>query len=329
MINEIRSYFNGRFESWLEKRLDKSNCQTLSNRNIYIFPSKFGLVFILFIFLLFVLGTNYQNNLILLFSFIQASFFVSAMLHTFFNLSGISVTSDDEYRLFMGREGAIRLKIVNSKPYYAVNFSLGNCEGRQVDLPRGESRLDVDYLPESRGICGIPRLKISSRYAFDLFNCWSYVQFDSQLIVYPEPVEINQTQFDYLIAQARKNQNDIQDENSLIAAQMSGDDFSELRRYQLGESLSQIAWKNVAKGQPWMTKHYESSVSDKLVFSLSQIQSEELETKLGILCYVLINLHNTRVEYGLKLLNVNVLPDNSTEHFQRCLTMLAEYGGKP
>ena len=321
----LRKFISRRFDKWLSGRLRKVQSQQLSDRNIYIFPSKFGLTYIAFIFLLFLLGTNYQNNLILLFCFLQASFFISSMLHTFFNLSGLHISAESEYQVFKGKESVVKLNVNSKRPLFAVNFAFGNCGNIRTDIQRSNKFVELDYVANKRGVYDIERLKISSRYAFDLFNCWSYTQFFSRVVVYPEPVAINQVEFDHVLSLARQNQEDIAVGHTPNMAKVHGEDFSELRRYQLGEPISQVAWKNVAKGQPWMTKHYESDVSDRIVLSLDHFHADDVETRLGKLCYVLLNLQTNQAEYGLNLQNINVLPDNSPEHFERCLRMLAEY----
>jgi len=327
MLSNIRKYFSVKFERWLASRLLRENKQRLNNRNIYIFPSKLGVAYIGFVVLLFILGTNYQNNLILLFSYILASFFITVMLHTFFNLSGLEITAEDEYRLFSQQEGDIKLRLLSDRNKNALSFSFDTNEYLLTDILRGNHVVHVDYSPKKRGLYNIERMKIVSQYAFGLFNCWSYLQFSSQIIAYPKPIEITQSQFDHLLSLAKQHQEVSPASPLKTSGYMQGDDFSELRRYQMGEPISQVAWKSVAKGQPWMSKHYESESSDKLVFSLNQISEPNIEIKLGILCFVLLSLQRNHIEYGLKLDNVDVLPASSDEHLQRCLTLLAEYSG--
>ncbi|WP_448549396.1 hypothetical protein [Thalassotalea fusca] len=327
MLFKLREYFRVKFERWLANRLHCDNVQKLSNRNIYIFPSKLGTAYIGFVVLLFILGTNYQNNLILLFSYVLASFFVSVMLHTFFNLSGLKIAAEDEYRLFSKQDGDIKLRLWSDRAKYALSLSLGANENHLTDISRGNQVVHVNYVPSKRGIFNIERMNVFSRYAFGLFHCWSYLQFKSQIIAYPQPIEITQSQFDHLLSLAKQHQDALPQSPLQSSGYLQGEDFSELRRYQIGEPISQVAWKSVAKGQPWMSKHYESESSDKLMFSLNQISEPNIETKLGILCFVLLNLQRSNREYGLKLDNINVLPASSDEHLQRCLTLLAEYKG--
>ena len=92
-IDAFKSQLQTRFDRFITKRMPSSDKQTLSQPNIFIFPTLFGFSYLLFCLLLFVLGTNYQNNLVVFVSFLLGSLFVVAMLHSFNNLSGITISA--------------------------------------------------------------------------------------------------------------------------------------------------------------------------------------------------------------------------------------------
>ncbi len=87
IINSLRL----RIWDWIDSRRPVANTHHLNRNNLFIFPSQQGLWFLLVNLLLWVLGTNYQNNLILALAFLFLTFFIVAILHTFTNLSGMSV----------------------------------------------------------------------------------------------------------------------------------------------------------------------------------------------------------------------------------------------
>ena len=61
---------------WLDKRIPAANEFQLSHRSIFIFPAKFGALFLALCALLFLLGTNYQNNLMLLLCYFLVALFL-------------------------------------------------------------------------------------------------------------------------------------------------------------------------------------------------------------------------------------------------------------
>lgn len=70
---KLRQLLQQRFDRWLAQRQPASLNVSLNQGVIYILPSRFGYWFIFLILLLYLLGTNYQNNLILLTSFVLLS----------------------------------------------------------------------------------------------------------------------------------------------------------------------------------------------------------------------------------------------------------------
>ena len=82
-----------RFVSWLAKRIPAADVVKLNHRRIFILPTGYGAMFMLLGSLLFFAGISYQNNLLLAFSFFMVSIFLTCILHTFYNLSGLSLLS--------------------------------------------------------------------------------------------------------------------------------------------------------------------------------------------------------------------------------------------
>ena len=58
------------FQRYLDRKQPPLPALTLTQQRIYILPSRLGLWFAVLVVLLYLLGTNYQNNLILLLSFL-------------------------------------------------------------------------------------------------------------------------------------------------------------------------------------------------------------------------------------------------------------------
>ena len=71
------------YERWLSRRLPRSGRVVLNQKRIFIFPTGYGFFYLLVASLLFIGGINYENNLILALSFLLASLFLVAILHTY------------------------------------------------------------------------------------------------------------------------------------------------------------------------------------------------------------------------------------------------------
>ena len=64
----------------------------LRHRNVYILPTKQGLIFAVLLMLMLIGAINYNNNLAYLMTFLLASLSVVAILHTYRNLLRLLVT---------------------------------------------------------------------------------------------------------------------------------------------------------------------------------------------------------------------------------------------
>ena len=77
-----------RFQQWLRERIPPTSHITLSQKNIFIFPTRTGFVFAGLLVLLILGAINYQASLVYAMAFLLGSLFLVTILYTFRNLSG-------------------------------------------------------------------------------------------------------------------------------------------------------------------------------------------------------------------------------------------------
>lgn len=87
----IRSRLRRRFQEWVNRRIPPARSVTLDQKRIFIFPSRVGFFFGLTLVLMLLLSINYQNNMGYAVTFLLATLFVIAVLHTYANLSGLTI----------------------------------------------------------------------------------------------------------------------------------------------------------------------------------------------------------------------------------------------
>jgi len=314
--------FTALFNQWLSKRIPPSTKQQLSNRNVFIFPSQFGFVYLLFVLVLFLLATNYQNNLIMLLSYLLASLFISSMLHSFFNLSGITLETPNEVKGFAGGVIYLPIKLSSNKARFSLNFNLENQKSTSLDvinknnLVNENTKVLVPFFANQRGIFKVKRVKVASEFALGLFTCWTRLDFACQFIVYPQPLSLK-LPINYLH----------HDDNSPQGALINnhGDDFYQLKNYQQGEPLTQVAWKHLAKGQGWLSKSYQQNQAKQLSLNIAEMPASDLEKKLSYLCYLVQEFYQTGLFFSLELKKGDILSGEGKLHLQQCLLALAEF----
>jgi len=317
LVNNLRAFINARFNVFLKKRMPAASQQELSNRNIFILPSKFGLAYLFTLLIVFMLGTNYQNNLILLISYLFTSLFLTGMLYSFFNLTRLSFGLSQQVRGFAGKHINIPLTITTNKPRYDLHFSFSNQSScHKTIIEQGESIVELPFYCARRGLHNTGRLKISSQYALGLFTCWTNLDFNCVVTTYPAKKIFNN------LAHVNSSEHEEIEGSNIVEG---GDDFGELREYKTGESNAQIAWKQLARGQGLLTKTTEQTLGSTIWLSLDGLPSAPIETKLEMLCFLVLEHHNHGTAFGLNLGTVKIEPSVGNHHNQLCLTALAKY----
>jgi len=331
-----KGFINRRFERWLSRRVPSNFEHKLSSRNIFIMPTRFGFAYLFFDVLLFLLGTNYQNNTILLLSYLLSSLFITVMLHSFYNFSQLTFSSSAKQFTFAEQQAHFPISIKANKTHFDLNFqfstqsSLGHgIKVEQCDI--GEYQAVLPYLASKRGIYELGRVKVFSEYSLGLFITWAMLDFSHHLVVFPQSKQLS-SNYNYLSGLDESNES--RNTNPHVSAGI--DDFAELKNHIVGESQARIAWKQLARGQGKLSKHYQDQQGSLLWLKLSDMPSLDCETKLSYLCFLILEHSKSECDYGL-LLDVDlsgmandkqamkIMPSSGFTHQQNCLTALAEF----
>ncbi|WP_448555369.1 hypothetical protein [Thalassotalea montiporae] len=328
MINTFKQYWANKFNQWLTVRVPVASEFELSNRNIFIFPTRFGLVYILVLLILFLLGTNYQNNVIILLSYLMGSFFITVKLTAFFNLKGLVIRAERYAQGFQGQDIPVKITLdANSAKHgltlgfkdqsttqvkYAGKTSNSNPKDRQTEVT-------IYFHANKRGIISPGRVKILSEHAFGLFRVWSWLDFGHELVVYPHPKAIASK---HLLEMPS-----VAEDGELAVSHREGDEFKELASFKPGESMSRVAWKQLARGQGKLTKHYHQLTGQRRHLSLDMLPPVSIEQKLSYLCYLVLQYSQASYSFGLSLTQKHINADHGEQHKQQCLRALAEFNG--
>jgi len=332
-MNALKSFFKKHSDAWLTKRIPAADFHKLASRNIFIFPTAFGFVYLSFVVLLFLLATNYQNNLIMLLSYLLASFFITVMLHSFYNFTQLSFSARQKQAGFAQQTIFFPLTIHSRKKHYDLNFSLDNHTNKNLSrisdthfstkvsqCTSGDTQVNLSFISAKRGEFSLGRVTIFSEYSFGLFKSWTHLDFGLSALVYPTPLPL------ILDQQQLSGQKDDVSITSYQASNKAGiDDFSELKRFIIGESRARTAWKQLARGQGHFSKHYQENQSTLLCLKLADMPVASLETQLSYLSFLVNELTQNQQTFSLQLeLDKDVVTSNSgLAHQQACLTALA------
>lgn len=318
MVTAIKNAMTKRFFAFVDKRVPKHAQHVLSHKTIYILPTAFGCCFLGFILLLFVLGTNYQNNLILFVSYLLSSLFIVAMLYSFHNLLGLEVSCKGEYFVQSGQQLTLDVEVKSTRDIYHLTFGFEQQTRQFTHLADSKHSLKATLLFTERGVVNVSRFTMLSEFPLGLFKTWTYVKFPLSIIVYPQPLACQVAELSNVTAD--------DDIGHTLEPQFEGDDFYALAPYQQGWPLSRVAWKNVAKGQAWQIKQTAQNVRyDHHVLRLADMPGRELETQLKQLCYLVLDLTYGQQPFSMVLGDTVLAESQGEVHGQQCLRLIAQY----
>jgi uncharacterized protein (DUF58 family) len=311
-------FFRRQFFSWIDKRHSQTKRHLLHRKNLYIFPSITGFAYLLLVIIIWLLGTNYQNNLILALAYMQISVFVLTILNTYNNMAGLRVEFIGAEEGFVGEKIAFRFLFASSNRRGAHYITAQWLDGDAVilDFEPGREHIENVYINASRrGWLRPRRLLLKSTFPMGLLRCWTWLNVDAETLVYPEPVEC-----ELPIGVAAPEQDGGQHPRL-----GSGDEFAGFRTYKPGDSPRRIAWKHYARDLGLWSKDYGETVTSQTWLQWNDFFRGDVELGLSHLCFWVEKFTEQQRTFGLKLPGVELPPDSGMEHRQTTLRALATF----
>ncbi|MBE0443026.1 MULTISPECIES: DUF58 domain-containing protein [unclassified Psychrobacter] len=291
---------------WFASRAPKSDSATLNLRNVYIFFSREGMLFLVLLVITFIAGINYGNNLVLGLCFYLVSVWLISFHVTFAHISGLKLQLLEVTMVEAGAPAwvTLQLRSESRQPRRQLLFdfeSLDNQKKKHADSQhsvlvarlQGEQIIRLPVQTNARGQLELPRLKIKTVYPLGIMRAWSYVYFARTAWVYPKP-EAFDWQAQYAVASA---------EDLPVGGQhrQGQDDFERLDNYVEGESLARVSWGHVARGQGMLTKHFADPVGHEQTLDYADMPAAQHEQKLAQLAYGVVTLGQLGVPFNMRL----------------------------
>ncbi len=321
MINDLAFTLRQRISDWIFRaRIPEQPPVELTQRRIFIIPSRTGYFFAFVLVLLLIASVNYSLSLGFLLTFLLASMGGMSMVHTFRNLARLSITPGKAEPVFAG--DIAQFHVVMKNPGLA-RFAVGVKRARLRDAepsfgdiaPGTSTNLTLGVIAAARGRMQCGRLEIFTEYPVGLFHAWSYVDFGMSCLIYPKPDAGAGALPIFATANGEGN------------LPVAGDEeFQSLRTYRPGDTLRQIAWKALARGQGLMVKEFGTTTSADLWLDYAALEGLGVEARLSRLTWWVTQAERALVPYGLKLPNLTINPAMGRQHRDQCLESLALFG---
>ena len=316
---------NKNYQSWLAKNIRPCDSVTLNRKNIFIVPTRNGMLFIFSAGLVFIAAINYAVSLAFALAFLMVSIFILSILHSFNNLNQLRLSSSSTQDVFCGEEACFRVRLSRSPKRRHESLELkfstpsSNSTSSYADLvARDTSEVEVFALASKRGEFKAPRLRVLTRFPLGLCRAWSVVDLNLRCLVYPRPAQFSMNQFDSGASGGS---------DSAINREGS-EDFFGLRDYVPGDSLRQVAWKSVARGQGMQLKQFVDYVDNKTFLDWDMFYGFNAEERLSRLCYCVIQLSRAGTVFGMRIPGSEYSPASGPEHRKKLLRALARFGAE-
>ena len=311
-------FLSKRFASWLEKRIPPASRVALSQKNIFIFPTKAGFVFGLLLITLILGAINYQNSLVYGVAFLLGSMFIVTILYTFRNLSGLTLELSETEPGFVGEDLGLAVRVTRLKGRGREGVQIGwpSSFKQWVDLLDKEADVVKLYVrAEQRGWLKPGRLLVETYYPLGLLRAWTWVDIEAHVLVFPRPI------FDREV----RAPSHIQRDDGVLMDPLGSDDFVDLKQYVAGDPIKNIMWRTFARTDELVIKQYASYIEPRLWFDLAALTGD-IEEKLSRLTGLVLQATRAEREFGVRLPNKDIQPGVGQVHLNYVLTELALYG---
>lgn len=315
--------WRARLRRWWQARLPRTDQLLLTQRNIYILPTRAGSALALTLVLLLIGSINYQLNLGYVLSFLLAGSAAAGMVVGHGVLRGLRLQLLPPPALFAGQQARLQVRLSNARraPRLAIGLALQDAGPRPAwawaDVPgQGEATLEVGFAAERRGLHPVPVLRIETRFPLGSFCVWSVWRPAAQVLVYPPP----EPQPPALpLGEPRAGA-------SLGTSARAGGDFDGVRAYRRGDPLKLIVWKKFAKSGELLSRDTEHMQRQALWLDFARTGLPGTEARLSRLCAWVLAADSLGLDYGLQLPGQEVPVDSGSAQRQRCLHALATFG---
>jgi uncharacterized protein (DUF58 family) len=313
-------FVRGRFRRWWQARLPLSDTLTLTQRNVYILPTRPGFMLAATLVILLVASINYQLNLGYLLTFLLAGCAVVGMHVCHGTLRGLTLNLMPPPPQFAGAAAALTAVLTNGRKTARHGIGVAVLDATHADrwvwtdVPaQGSSTVHVAFQPERRGLHRVPPLTAETRFPLGTFRVWTVWRPAAEVLVYPAP-EV----FPPPLPPGEPRAGGAQ----ATRAQTTGE-FEGVRAYRRGDPLKLVVWKKAAKSGELVSRDTLQAQRYELWLDYAQAGSPEKEHRLSRLAAWVLQADKLGVDYGLRLPGQQLPPASGEAHKRRCLEALA------
>ena len=309
------------WRDWWAARQGAVERTTLTQRNIYIVPTRAGLMFGVTVMVLLLASLNYQLSLGFALTFLLAGSAIASMHMTHASLRGLSLHAKPVAAVFAGEPATLEVVVTNPG---ATRHGLGlglDTGTRPVPLAydeigaQGQTVVRLAWPVATRGVHALPVVRAESRFPFGLFKAWTIWRPAGTVVAWPRPERPAppwpETAVDPSGEQPVRGD--------------AGGEFDGVRAWRRGDTMRQIVWKKAARTGELVSREMQQGRQRSLWLTWSQAPLPDPEQRLSRLCAWALEAERAGLRYGLRLPGVEIEPDTGPQHRLASLRALAEW----
>ena len=302
---------------WWLARLPLSDVTLLTQRNVYILPTRAGFVMGATLVVLLVASINYQLNLGYLLTFLLAGSTLVGMYVCHGTLRGITMNLIAPTAQFAGASAIIGINIQSQRRSirYGIGFAvLGSGQWAWTDVPaQGSATVHIAFQTGQRGLHRVPALTAETRFPLGTFRVWTVWRPAAQVLVYPAPESLAPP---LPTGEPRAG-------GAARAQSPALGEYDGVRAYRRGDPLKLVVWKKAAKADELVSRDAEPVQRYELWLDQRHTGIMHPEQQLSRLCAWVLRADKQGLDYGLRLGGLEIPPERGEVHKRRCLEALA------
>jgi len=311
-----------RIQRFWTNRLKPQDSITLTQRTVYILPTRPGFMLGITLLVLLIASINYQLNLGYVLTFLLAGCAVVGMHVCHGTLRGLNLHLGPPEPTFVGRAASVQVHMssLRKSPRYGIGLAaLGSQDWSWTDVPaQGNAKVTLLLHPTQRGLQALPTLTAETRFPLGTFRVWTVWRPAAQMLVYPAP-EAHPPPLPPGEPSAG---------GAATAQRHSSAEFDGVRAYRRGDPLKAVVWKKVAKAGQLVSRDTQRAQHFELWLDLQHTgafagSAATLEQRLSRLCAWVLLADQRDMRYGLRLPGVTIAPSSGEAHKRACLSALA------
>ena len=307
------------WQRWWQGRLTASDQMLLTQRNVYILPTRVGLFLCVTLVALLVGSINYQLNLGYLLTFLLAGCTAMALFVSHANVRGLHVALRQLDEVYAGSPGTVHIDLINTTKRARYSVAVHVHGGKPADVvdvgAQAIENISLAIPWPQRGEHTLPLIVLESRFPMGAFRVWTVWRPMGLQLVYPSPEPNAPT---LPIGEARAG-------HGGVSQTPDWSEFDGVRAYRVGDPLKIVMWKKFAKSNELVSRDGQSARQRQLWLDWAACGTMDAEARLSRLTAWVLQADKLGLPFGLRLPGHDIAASQGAMHRKACLEAMARW----